>query len=319
MKRRRRTVYTKNRKIHELENKLNYSLREEVRRRRSEEENEPMQTNEEEAKQSSKEESIASTIWKALSPKTKYNIKKKLASESDKVPGMNLKFREFGINLSNISPCTSRTPSSAILRGKTIHAFFERDDVSRICPDKKKMVMTNEGPVQIRYLTDDLKMLHIKYCAEVENCDYSTFTRHVPPHVKQPNPSVWGTCLCVQCLNLSLKHERLIKLGYMKRGHSLQQIVQDDARMKEFEAEMKKFHNDETIIRFVEWRRVENKDSSKGVKMSRKEIVMWPLSEVIKSLEVEVQNMQVHLDRALSSGRTFILITKIHILSKIVG
>ena len=148
-------------------------------------------------------------------------MKKKLAIDSDKVPGMNLKFREFGINFSNISPCTSRTPSSAILRGKTINAFFERDDVSRICPDKKKMVMTNEGPVQVpvRYLTDDLKILHIKYCAELENCDYSTFTRHVPPHVKQPHPSDWGTCLCVQCLNPSLKHERLMKLGYMQRGH----------------------------------------------------------------------------------------------------
>ena len=58
------------------------------------------------------------------------------------------------------------------------------------------------------------------------------------------------------------------------------------------EAEMKKFHNDETIIRFVDWRRVENKDSSKGVKISRKEIVMWPLSEVIKMLEEEVKNMR---------------------------
>lgn len=108
--------------------------------------------------------------------------------------------------------------------------------------------MTEDGPVQIRYLTDDMKMLHVKYCAEVEVCDYTTFTRNAPPHVKQPSPSDWGTCLCMQCLNPSLKYMRLTKLGYMNGRQSLQQIVQDDEKMEDFKDEMQKYHRDETII-----------------------------------------------------------------------
>ena len=176
--------------------------------------------------------------------------------------------------------------------------FFERDDVSRICPDKKKCMATSDGVKQIRYLTEDLKTLHMRYCAEVEDCDYSTFTRYVPPHIMKPQLSDWGTCLYMQCLNPSLKHERLVKLGYMKSGRSLQQMFEDDGLMMDFQQEMEQLREEKTVVRFVEWRRVENKDSSKGTKISRKEIVMWPVNEMIKSLENEVKNMKDHLKRA---------------------
>lgn len=219
--RRRRTVYVKNKKINVLEGRL-LTLRG-SRLQRSPptspkpstsqasnlhnsvvingSETPPMTDDQNEA-------SVVSTLWNAISPKSKNTIKRKLAADSEKSQGLNSKFRAFGINLSNISPSSCRTPTSTIAREKRMAEFFERDDVSRICPDKKKCMATSDGVKQIRYLTEDLKTLHMRYCAEVEDCDYSTFTRYVPPHIMKPQLSDWGTCLCMQCLNPSLKHER---------------------------------------------------------------------------------------------------------------
>ena len=74
--------------------------------------------------------------------------------------------------MSNISLSDCKTSASTVVREKKINEFFERDDVSRIRPDKK-LITTEEGTIQIQYLIGDLKILHMKYCAEMKECYYT--------------------------------------------------------------------------------------------------------------------------------------------------
>ena len=93
--------------------------------------------------------------------------------------GVNQSFRKvFGVNLSN---SVQRNSFMSPLQTKI--KFFERDDVAKTCPDRKKMVKDPEDPsnkVAVRYRLAILKNLHDTFNAESEyTCAYETFTRNV--------------------------------------------------------------------------------------------------------------------------------------------
>ena len=94
-------------------------------------------------------------------------------------------------------------------------SFFNRDEISRLYPDKRKVIKNPAKPEeqqQIRYQLGYTKTLFYKFQAlENIDCSYETLSRHLPYYVKKAGPSDWGTCLCRTCLNPELKIEKLIR------------------------------------------------------------------------------------------------------------
>ena len=121
--------------------------------------------------------------------------------------------KAIGINLSN----EIRINATVKNLQKAVKKFFDRDDVSRISPDVKKLVCDPSEPgnkVPLRYRLSTLKMLHAKFEAESESsCSYQTFCNYAPYYVVKPKPTDWGSCLCRTCLNPELKLQKLQSLA----------------------------------------------------------------------------------------------------------
>lgn len=91
-----------------------------------------------------------------------------------------------------------------------IHKFFERDDVSRMCPGKKNCLEENK---QKRLLLETVKNLHPLFCAETGiRVSYSTLLREKPYWVVQPTKRDRDTCLCVSHENFEYKLNKLNRL-----------------------------------------------------------------------------------------------------------
>ncbi|CAF1419114.1 unnamed protein product [Rotaria sordida] len=119
-----------------------------------------------------------------------------------------------------------------------IEQFFNRDDVSKPCPDKKKHINGH----QIRYRLNHITVLHQQFEVNIKiDIDYDTFCRYVPAYIKKPNHDSWGTCLCVLCLNPEMKFEKLqhlkqkfprIKTALDGLPSDLSTIIKDDDQKK---------------------------------------------------------------------------------------
>ena len=119
----------------------------------------------------------------------------------------------LGINLSNEVYLGKEDRSGMAEKVKN---FFDREDVSQVCPDTRKFKTDPESgeKVPLRYRFHYLTLLHMKFLAETsEECCYETFTRHVPYYVVKPEADEWGTCLCLSCLNPEIKLAKLKKLN----------------------------------------------------------------------------------------------------------
>ncbi|CAF1506887.1 unnamed protein product [Adineta ricciae] len=127
--------------------------------------------------------------------------------------------KKLGVNLSNSNAPKKTTPS--ILRN-AIEQFLLQDHISKLCPDKNKVV----GDHQVRYRLNHLSTLHQTFEYETDIVvDYVTFTRYVPDYIQKPTHENWGTCLCVVCLNPQMKFE---KLKQLKQKHpSIQPVIHD--------------------------------------------------------------------------------------------
>ena len=92
---------------------------------------------------------------------------------------MKSSFREeLAINLRNemLMPPLQESPLQ-----HEIERLFDCDDVSRVCPDKKKVIKNPNNsvaePVPLRYRLSSLKVLYQKFLAESSlSCSYETFT-----------------------------------------------------------------------------------------------------------------------------------------------
>ena len=101
----------------------------------------------------------------------------------------------------------TRRPSIKSLRVKEkVAEFFERDDVSRMKPDKQSTITRKGIKKQLRLLTDDLRHLHMKYNSEnMHKMTYSLFCRLRPFWVIKPREKDRQTCMCRIHDNLNLK------------------------------------------------------------------------------------------------------------------
>ena len=169
---------------------------------------------------------VSKFLWNSLTPKSRRKAKLKL-KETDTPAGLSHQFgEELGVNFSNSISSSYERDSI-----KTKVDFFNRDDISRLCPDKQKVVKNPAKPEeqqQIRYQLGYTKTLFYKFQAlENIDCSCETFSRHVPYYVKKAGPSDWGTCLCRTCLNPELKIEKLIQEKLIP-SINLEYVIQND-------------------------------------------------------------------------------------------
>lgn len=86
-----------------------------------------------------------------------------------------------------------------------VKRFYEDDDNSRQCPDKKDFITKNGLKMQKRYLTDSVRNIHIKYLKSGnEPVSYVTFCRLRPFCVVKPDASSRNTCVCKIYNNMEL-------------------------------------------------------------------------------------------------------------------
>lgn len=254
---------------------------------------------------------VSRSLWNSLSPPSRKRSKTTLEMQEHPVGFNQAVRREIGINLSNKVSYGSNKSKVA----KEIEKFFDQDDVTRICPDKKAVMKNPDDKtekVPARYRLSSLSFLHKKFVAQTdEQCDYTTFTRHVPYYVSKPSPQSWGTCICGTCLNPELKLKALSsKLKVLKkekeRDHQTFQYSTEEISAITVEldsdsiadiikiVETMKLEGD---ITFTEWKSVANPLSKKGGTVSRKMQTNMKFSEFFSVLIKQLNIMMEHLKR----------------------
>ena len=147
---------------------------------------------------------VAKTIWNCLTPNTKKSaaIKLKNVSPSSR-PTVAIR-TEIGLNLSRQFSPPDEAGSQLC---QDVKKFFDRDDITALCPDKNKVVKNplheDDDPKQVRYRTSNIQCLLAKFNAERQgpSCEERIFQKYIPFYVKKANPLEWGTCMCEYCPN----------------------------------------------------------------------------------------------------------------------
>jgi len=102
-----------------------------------------------------------------------------------------------------------------------IRSFYERDDVSRVCPGVKDTVTCCSLKKQKRLLNDSIKNMHEKLMKEGNSVSYSLFCRIRPFWVLPAMENDRQTCLCAIHENTgfvvnAMKNVRLIDLSNLQ-------------------------------------------------------------------------------------------------------
>ena len=197
---------------------------------------------------------VSSSLWGCLSPSTKKKVKSKIQNEQLPI-GMNTQIKkESGINLS-INVRENKNSPTVLL--KSIEYFFLRDDVTRVCPETKKVKKTPNDP-------DEEMPLRYRFVAESSHdCSYSYFSRHCPYYVEKPSPNDWGICLCRTCLNPEIKLEALAKI--LNDTRFKWDDTSDYNDIKDLIKRIDQLKCDK-LIPLSEWQKVENKEKKRGKK-----------------------------------------------------
>ena len=296
----RRLRRRKMKEIAELKVKLNFLHKK--RRHPSSESEDP--------KDSEAESNVGSALWNVLFPNAKRKAKVKL-KDSDLNRGLKQEFREqLGVNLGN--PVRSSLKCSPLKQ--MVSSFFERDDVTRVCPDRQKVATDPNDPerkVPATYRMAYLKTVHLKFVAECElSCSYETFTCNVPFNVRKPLASDWGICSCAACLNPELKLEKLAKLKKIEGleentdDEKFTKLIQNIESLQEIEKAVDTDVEEE--IMFPEWQKVANpKSKKKGSKISRRVQSTPKMSRFVKLLVNELDTLKDHLHRVHMQFKAF--------------
>ena len=87
--------------------------------------------------------------------------------------------------------------------------FFLRDNVTRVCPETKRVKKSFSDPAEnILCIITDQQFAHFTKKLIAESSDdysFSYFSRHCPYFVETPNPNDWRTCLSKTYLNPEIK------------------------------------------------------------------------------------------------------------------
>lgn len=114
---------------------------------------------------------------------------------------------------SKLSEETLQKNKSAQIK-RNVQIFLEEDDNSQVAPGKTEFVKSGGIRKQKRYLADNIKNLHVKYCAKLGHISYSVFCKYRPKWIVQPSAKR-DTCQCklhanMELLTKSLKQVNII-------------------------------------------------------------------------------------------------------------
>lgn len=122
----------------------------------------------------------------------------------------------------NISPKLKQDRARFLRLKEVILSFFEKDEVSRLCPGKKDTVTFRKTKKQKRYLNDSLKNIFSLFKTEHPEVkmSYFRFCRFRPFWVKFPTAKSRETCLCIIHENMSLLVRKLKTLNIINAASS---------------------------------------------------------------------------------------------------
>lgn len=118
--------------------------------------------------------------------------------------------KELGMRCKQEKP--KRRCTISVKLKKEVHAFFERDDNSRMTTGVRQTVTRNKIKRQKRLMLDTLTHLYSKYQSESNHViSFTTFFRLKPFWVKCPTEQDRQTCLCKTCENLGFMIKELYR------------------------------------------------------------------------------------------------------------
>ncbi|KAJ8726803.1 hypothetical protein PYW08_015200 [Mythimna loreyi] len=200
---------------------------------------------------------------------------------------------------------------------KDIHAFFNRDDISRASAGKQEFKTKNKQKMQKRYLIDAMQKLHAKYMSEGGRASYASFTRHRPFYVVPPRLQDRSTCGCIKHSNISFKAIVLKKLGVIQTS-DMDDFIKNITCAECYDCMYSKCTNcinlvndhvnvnsslnKDTPVQWLEWRLknhqytkiTKGKAEVKTVKRYIKEIVTGTVTELIKKFIKDLITFKIH-------------------------
>ncbi|KAL4705448.1 hypothetical protein ACJJTC_012835 [Scirpophaga incertulas] len=189
--------------------------------------------------------------------------------------------------------------------------FFERDDVSRMCPAKRDCLKKNGIKKQKRVLLNTVKDLTPKFAKETGiNLSYPTLLRAKPFWVVAPKSKDRETCLCVKHENFSLKFNKLKNLQELPPG-SIEKFIEHYAcDVTSYECmrnlcekcnnpEFELGDNNADSLTYFQWKSVYEEKIIKGEKKTFKITKKVPISSTVKELKTalfeDIPVMKIHL------------------------
>jgi hypothetical protein len=168
-----------------------------------------------------------------------------------------------------------------------------RDDISKLCPDKKKQINNQ----QIRYRLNHLTVLHQRFEIETKiDIDYHTFVRYVPPFVVKPKVDDWGTCLCITCLNPQMKLDKLNQLKSTKpiikqllnsMSVDLSEVLNDQQSTRQLKDALHQLKQEKFTLTYNEWQKVKIIRSSSTV--SKKVLLVVTVEDFVTQFCIEIE------------------------------
>ncbi|XP_063363882.1 uncharacterized protein LOC134652649 [Cydia amplana] len=222
---------------------------------------------------------------------------------------MTKQFLRKNKNNDNILISNRKHPTFLItnqIRGE-IHKFFERDDISRMCPGKKDCLKGNK---QKRLLLVTVKKLHPQFCAETGiRVSYSTLLREKPYWVVQATKWDRETCLCVRHENFEYKLGKLNRLGELPHKSISECIKAYSCDITSYdcmfglcdeckEIKMESGSNEDTI-EYFQWQVTKEdriiKGEKKIVKLTKKVTVTSIVKDLKMSIAADISPMKKHV------------------------
>ena len=194
--------------------------------------NTPAETPEAQQQNEGQTSGVAKLIWNCLTPNTKRSTAIKMKNISPSSRSTRAIRNEIGLNLSKQFSPPDKDGSQLC---QDVKKFFDRDDITSLCPDKKKAVKNpldeDEEPTQIRYRNSNIQCLLAKFNAERlgPSCEERIFQKYIPFYVKKANPLEWGTCMCEYCLNPELKYASLRSMKVIS-GEEFEERVKNEKK-----------------------------------------------------------------------------------------
>lgn len=208
---------------------------------------------------------------------------------------------------------------------KSILAFFIRDDVSRATAGKRECKTFKKNKQQIRYLSDSLRALYLKYKKEGGLASFSSFCRYKPFYVLSPNIHNRNTCLCIKHSNMNFKIAALNRHKIIDFNNSRALLDKVSCNVENFECMYGKcnvcnntqlaYNLDISTDQNITWQMWETvnhlykKNSKDGIEVKTKKTIKTQKSgtvlELINMFEADIAAFKTHSFNSLHQANCY--------------